>query len=375
MLNRRMLRIKVMQNLFAYEQCKEANYLLAIGQIETDFQPDLNSMQVQDKALLAKNQKIAVQLFEKKFKNPKLDGSEDEAINKSVNAAMDLYMTQTKKDLAFLGKSMVTEVEKLSDYYHSVLGLLVAFADQASADKKTDHSNFVKNAWIKAFGDNVELRKELSKGAGWQNKMDKVRPWFRDVIKTDPTYVEFIEEKKPDLEKQKAIIKHLCRKLILGGTINAWYEEEDIRWAEDREIIKGLVDKTIKSFDEATGTIELQKLSLDWDDDKKFISHLFDRSVKLPPEHRNLIASNTKNWEVDRLPLTDRVILEMAIAEMIEFPNVPVKVSINEYIELTKEYSTPKSRQFVNGILDVISKELMNNGAIKKSGRGLIDNK
>jgi N utilization substance protein B len=375
MLNRRMLRIKVMQNLFAYEQCKEANYLLAIGQIETDFQPDLNSMQVQDKVLLAKNQKIAVQLFEKKFKNPKIDGSEDEAINKSVKAAMDLYMTQTKKDLAFLGKTMVTEVEKLSDYYHSVLGLLLAFADQAAADKKTDHSNFIKNTWIKAFGDNAELRKELSRGAGWQNKMDKVRPWFRDVVKADPTYIEFIEEKKPNLEKQKAIIKHLCRKLILGGTINAWYEEEDIRWAEDREIIKGLVDKTIKSLNEETGTIELQKLSLDWDDDKKFISHLFERSVKLPAEHRNLIASNTKNWEVDRLPLTDRVILEMAIAEMIEFPNVPVKVSINEYIELTKEYSTPKSRQFVNGILDVISKELMCNGAIKKSGRGLIDNK
>lgn len=375
MLNRRMLRIKVMQNLFAYEQCKEANYLLAIGQIETDFTPDLNSMQVQDKALLAKNQKIAVQLFEKKFKNPKIDGSEDPAINKSVKAAMDLYMTQTKKDLAFLGKTMVTEVEKLSDYYHSVLGLLLAFADQAAADKKTDHKNYVKNAWVKAFAANADLKKELSKGAGWQTRMDKVRPWFRDVIKADPTYVEFIEDKKPDLEKEKAIIKHITRKLILGGTINAWFEEEDIRWAEDREIIKGLVDKTIKSLDEETGTIELQKLSLDWDDDKKFISHLFERSVKLPPEHRNLIASNTKNWEVDRLPLTDRVILEMAIAEMIEFPNVPVKVSINEYIELTKEYSTPKSRQFVNGILDVISKELMNNGSIKKSGRGLIDNK
>src|SRR5438132_11258798 len=116
MLNRRMLRIKVMQNLFAYEQCKEANYLLSIGQIETDFTPDLNSMQVQDKAALAKNQKIAVQLFEKKFKNPGVEEAEDPAINKSVKAAMDLYMTHTKKDLAFLGKNMVTEVEKLSEY-------------------------------------------------------------------------------------------------------------------------------------------------------------------------------------------------------------------------------------------------------------------
>jgi transcription antitermination protein NusB len=375
MLNRRMLRIKVMQNLFAYEQCKEANYLLAIGQIESDFQPNLNSMQVQDKALLSKQQKTAVQLFEKKFRDAKVEPSDEEAINKSVVSALELYKTQTKKDLAYLGKNMVTEVEKLSWYYHSSLGLLVMFGELAAADKKTNHANFLKNPWIKAFTENQELKKELNKGAGWQTRMDKVRPWFRDVLKADTVYIEYIEEKKPDLEQHKTIIKHICRKLILGGTINAWYEEEDLRWAEDREIIKGLVDKTVKSFDEEKGTIELQKLSLDWEDDKGFITTLYDRSVKLAPDHRKLIAKNTRNWEVDRLPLTDRVILEMAIAEMIEFPNVPVKVSINEYIELTKEYSTPKSRTFINGILDVISKELISSGDIKKSGRGLIDNK
>ena len=88
-----------------------------------------------------------------------------------------------------------------------------------------------------------------------------------------------------------------------------------------------------------------------------------------------MIANNTKNWEVDRLPLTDRAILQMAIAELTEFPNIPVKVTINEYIELAKLYSTPKSRQFINGILDVMAKELKLTGQIKKSGRGLMDNK
>ena len=78
---------------------------------------------------------------------------------------------------------------------------------------------------------------------------------------------------------------------------------------------------------------------------------------------------------MDRLPLTDRMILEMAIAELLEFPSIPVKVTINEYIELSKNYSTPKSRQFINGILDVIAKELKEKGDVKKSGRGLMDNK
>jgi len=133
------------------------------------------------------------------------------------------------------------------------------------------------------------------------------------------------------------------------------------------------VDKSLKSY--ADGKIELQKLSLDWDDDKLFIDKLFKSTIELDGQHKQLIARNTKNWEVDRLALTDRVILEMAIAEMIHFPNIPVKVTINEYIELTKEYSTPKSKQFINGILDVISKTMKESGAIKKSGRGLLDNK
>jgi len=376
MLNRRMLRIKVMQSLFAYEQCKEANYLLADALIEETFQPDLNSMEVQDKKLLANNRKVARQLFETKFKKPDTADNADPVINKIVKEALDLYIKSTKKDFTFLSKNMVIEVEKLSGYYYAVLGLIVALAEQGAADKKVNHGHFVNSPWVKALGNNSELKKELAKGQwGWSNKMDKIRPWFRDVIKPDDTYNEFISGKKPDLDQHKTFIKHLYRKLILTGLINDYFEEEDIRWAEDRDIVKGLVDKTIKSLDEKALTIDIQKVSLDWEDDSSFLSKLFAESANLAKEHKKLIAQNTRNWEVDRLALTDRVILEMAIAEMIHFPNIPVKVTINEYIELTKEYSTPKSRQFINGILDVISKELSNAGDIKKSGRGLIDNK
>jgi N utilization substance protein B len=157
--------------------------------------------------------------------------------------------------------------------------------------------------------------------------------------------------------------------------INSYFEEEDIHWAEDQEIVKSLVDKTIKSRNAESGIIELQKLSLDWEDDREFMIRLFSTTVELEEKYKKLIARNTKNWEVDRLPLTDRIILEMAIAELITFSHIPVKVSINEYIELAKLYSTPKSRQFINGILDVIAKELVSSGDMKKSGRGLIDNK
>jgi transcription antitermination protein NusB len=375
MLNRRTLRIKIMQSLFAFEQCKEANHLLAHDLIDERFQPDLNSMEPQDKDLLRKQNKAAMQLFERKFRGKQVEDSSDSKINSAVEEASELFRKQVKKDQTFLSKNILIEIEKLTGLYHDVLSLLIEFAGLAAAEKKVDHSHFAKHPLITALSNHAELTATLLKsGSLWQKHKDSVRSWFKEVIKEDDAYQEFIASKKPSEEDQKSIIKHLVRKRILGvGPINDFFEAEDIRWAEDREIIKSLVDKTIKSFE--NNQITLQKLSLDWDDDKLFITKLFTNTIELDEKYKQLIAQNTRNWEVDRLPLTDRVILEMALAEMVTFPNIPVKVTINEYIELTKEYSTPKSRQFINGILDVMSKAMKESGAIKKSGRGLIDNK
>jgi N utilization substance protein B len=374
MLNRRTIRIKIMQNLFAYAQCKDADLLLAHDLIEERFQPDLNSMEVQDKEQLRKKKKQALQLFDKRMNGSEIS-PDDKVIEKAIDDATDLYQKSVKKDQVFLGKNILLEMEKLSATYHSVISLMISFSDLAAAEKKGGHSNFANHLWIKSWKENDELKKAILKeNAGWDSKMDYVRSWFRERVKEDSAYNEFIAEKNPTEESQKAFIKHLARKIILGaGAINDYFEEQNIRWAEDKDIIKSMVDKTIKSF--ADGKTTLQKVSLNWEEDREFTEKLFNNAISLDNKYKELIAKNTRNWEVDRLPLTDRVILEMAIAEMIHFPNIPVKVTINEYIELTKEYSTPKSRQFINGILDVIAKSMKESGAVKKSGRGLIDNK
>jgi N utilization substance protein B len=366
-----------MQNLFAFEQCKAAIYQLSVDMVDQRFQPDLNSMLVQDKDFLAQQRKAAKAYFQQMFANPSVPPHDDEQINSAAHEAEERYHSQVKKDFTFFQKDIINQVENLTYIYYSVLGLLPAFADAAKADKKIKHDNFINNRFIKAIGNHPHLTKELLKtDMGWHNKADRVRGWFKDVLKQDDAYMKFLDLRKPDIESEKAVAKHIIRKLILAaGPISDYLEEENIRWSEDRDIIKGLVDRTLKTLNEETGQLELQKVSLDWEDDKQFIETLFHNAASLSKPYRDIIARNTKNWEVDRLPLTDRVILEMAIAELVSFPNIPVKVTINEYIELAKEYSTPNSRQFINGILDVISKELMGTGAIKKSGRGLIDNK
>ncbi|MBL7842284.1 MAG: transcription antitermination factor NusB [Cyclobacteriaceae bacterium] len=378
MLNRRSLRIKVMQSLFAFHQSREANYLLCRDHIENTFTPDLNSMEVQDKKELTRQRKEAIKLLEKVFEKELPVVHEDEKIVEVVKAGLSQYEKAVRKDANSFKKSLSQDVEKIYKQYISVLMLAVSMTDAAKADKKINHTNFLNNQWVEAFQKSNELKKEsLRLNASWEKNFERVRLWFRDVVKQDQEYMAYLDKKSPSLEEQKRLINHFFRRIILGKTsINDYFEEEILHWAEDRDIVKGMVEKTVKSFDPKSGeALQLHQLSLNWEDDLHFIEQLFSGSIGLKAEHHKLIADNTRNWEVDRLPLTDRVILEMAITELISFPSIPVKVTINEYIELAKNYSTPKSRQFINGILDVISKELKNQGGLKKSGRGLMDNK
>jgi N utilization substance protein B len=368
-----------MQSLFALHQCNEASFELCLERISEAFMPDLNSMEVQDKDFLNVQKKTALNLFQDAFSKGESKIDHDDAkITKVVNDAFVFFKTQVKKDSDFFRKNLVVEVEKIYEHYIATLSLAVVFVELAEADKKVSHKNFVNNSWIKALKNSEELKKDaLRLGRHWQPQADQVRLWFRDVVRQDNEYLNYLDRKNPTVDDQRKFASHLFKKIILGKTvIHDFFEEEVLRWAEDKEIVKALVEKTVKSYDPANDKkIALHTLSLNWEEDQDFIKTLFNTALELTDEHKELIANNTRNWEVDRLPLTDRVILEMAIAELLSFPNIPVKVSINEYIELAKTYSTPKSRQFINGILDVIAKELQDAGEIKKSGRGLMDNK
>lgn len=368
-----------MQSLFALQQCKEANHHLCLDKISDAFAPDLNSMEIQDKTLLTSQKKAATKLFEKAFASAEMSVEADDVkVQKVVNECIHFYYSQSKKDTSFFLKNLISEVERIYDHYIAILSLPVAFSRIGEADKKVSHKNFVSNIYIKALSDHEELTKTALKlGKHWNDKNDIVKGWFRDVVRQDNEYLLYLDKRTITQDDQKKFINHLLKKIILGKTIiNEYFEEEVLRWSEDKDIVKGMVEKTVKSFNpDADVPLTLYTLSVNWDEDKEFIEKLYETATNLTADYKDLIAQNTRNWEVERLPLTDRMILEMAIAELLVFPNIPVKVTINEYIELAKLYSTPNSRQFINGILDVISKEMKEKGALKKSGRGLIDNK
>lgn len=378
MLNRRTLRIKAMQTVFAYWQCKESNYHIAIDLIKEAFAPDLNSMEVQDKDVLDSQKKEALILFNENFKNESVKSvkTESEKVNKVVLDTISYYHHQNKKDFDFFKKQMVIEAEKITDRYLLIILLLVEFAKLAEEDKKQDASNFVNNLLIKAvkFSNSIEslsLRRNLS----WTDALGDVRMWYKEVLKKDEDFLIYLNQKAPSKEEDQEIVNHILKKLIFKSeAIMAYMEEQDINWSENKAIVRSMASKTLKSYGD-DGEVEVSVLSYNWEEDKEFFIDLFTKSVYLEEEYKDLIAKKTKNWDIERIAGIDRVILQMALCEMVHFSSIPVKVTINEYIEISKNYSTPKSKQFINGILDVIAQELTEGGTLRKSGRGLIDNK
>jgi N utilization substance protein B len=197
------------------------------------------------------------------------------------------------------------------------------------------------------------------------------------VLKPDPVYQAYQEQDDTTFTDDWNLAAHLYREVIFKHELSkAYFESNDLHWAENREIIRSMVSKTLRSITEESGSrVELAPLALNWEDDREFFRSLYVVTLENDEAFERLIAPKTQNWDMERVTFTDKIILKMALSELLHFPSIPVKVTINEYIDISKTYSTPKSKQFVNGLLDALANDLTAEGLIRKSGRGLIDNK
>lgn len=367
-----------MQTVFAYRQCKEANYANALDNIRQEFLPDLNSMDPQDPHLLAEQGKEAQILFKKyvfsEFQS--INEGSNERINTVAFNEIKEYHKANDKDRRFLKAQMIQDSEKIYHFYILCLLALLDFRSFAERDKKINHKSYINNRVLKSLEKNNDLHDvAVRNNLTWETSESPLKQWFKDLVKSDEQYLEYIKIEEPSFEDDKGILIHLIKQVLFNkDSADVYWQEKDLHWAEDRAIVLSMAKKTIKDVEKDSHTLELQVLSYNWEEDKDFFKELYEESLKAAEDHTEMIAAKTSNWDVDRLAATDRIIIEMAIAEMLNFPSIPVKVTINEYIEISKRYSTPKSKQFINGVLDVISKELKEKGLIRKSGRGLIDN-
>ncbi len=392
MLNRRSLRVKAMQTLFAYNQCTEANSNLGLAQIKEAFQPDLNSMEAPDHDKLKSDMEQASKFFLSRVSATELKESESfsKEAQKVAGEAFKEYQTRSKEDFKHLSRQMVSDAEALVNRFLEAISLLIAFSDFSlkEAQKKEKMTperllvgdfNFSKNKVIQFFRDSSKIQVALiKKNISWEEEEDNIKSWYREIIKKDDFFDQYRNKANPDYKLDKDIVDHIVKQIIFKNElILTYFEERDIFWKEDKAIARSLVTRCIRDLEEKVDpkSIRVPDFSNNWEEDKVFFEDIFRLTIDHDKEYGKMIASKTKNWEIDRLAITDQIILKMAITEMLNFASIPLKVTINEYIELSKNYSTPKSKQFVNGVLDVISGELQSEGRVKKSGRGLMDNK
>lgn len=296
------------------------------------------------------------------------------------------YNQKESMDLKTAKTQLLQSVDLMYDLY---LYLLLTFQEvrNASLSKMDDRANklrpsfedlnpnrkLVDNKIIERIMGSVALQDLCQRrNVNWNSdeKQEIFRKLFIEIEKSE-VYFEHMEALENDFSNAKNFLVHLFRSEIANSPlIYNFFEEEEIRWMDDIDLACSMVIKTIKMSTEEEG-FDFLPLYKENDDEKDFITTLLKQTVALDQESEHLIEEMADNWELDRIAKMDVLLLKMAFAELQSFESIPTKVTINEYLEISKYYSTPKSNVFINGILDKSLKKLVKEKKVLKTGRGL----
>ena len=298
-----------------------------------------------------------------------------------------VYKEDKKKLQLEISKQLHQSILDIEKPYFEVISLLIVLknineekkqiAKKELIKKSTSRFNLSGNRIINFLEKNTQIIDGLIKHKnGWNTKTEKIRNWY-NVLLQEEFYKNYVIIENPKFEEDFDFLQNLIVKFLFkNNDIQKSFEEENIFWNEDFLIIKSMIKKTLKTLNSSNfNTFATASLSEDIKDDIKFACSLFDCVIDNSTEYDGHISKYAKNWDIERISLMDRTILRMGIGEMVNFSNIPVKVSINECIDIAKNYSSPKSGKFINGLLDVISLNLLKEKKIIKTGKGLIDNK
>lgn len=374
MLNRRSLRTKVMQNLYAFDHLKKSHFAAAKDEIKRTFlvDPDLPIP-----TTTSPEQKKAIEVFENLVEK----GASPEGSYKDLALMAQNHFEKAVEASVVARKGLIVkETEKIQDDFWSLLSCLWVLRklDEEAKDKK----RFPDPSWAFHFIDNPVFTKIFehknfteARQTFWNENKATVRKWKREYLDENDKFIDYQMKPEATFEEHQKFVLYLFRKIFFKKEEPIKFFESNIQlWSQDGETLKNMIVKSMKEQTEVGPFVEIP-LGLNWEEDREYLVKLFSVSIDDDKKLEEIISSTSKNWDIDRMAQTDSILLKMAISEFIHFPSIPIKVTINEYLEIAKKYSTPKSKLFINGILDVISQDLLAKGEIKKSGRGLIDNR
>lgn len=275
-------------------------------------------------------------------------------------------------DLKVAENELLFSLRKSYDLYHYFLLLIIEVTNlqQRTLEAKKSkymptlaelnpNTRLVDNRFAAQVADNEALQKYIAEqGISWINDEEFIKNVL-DLILTSDLYKEYLDNENDSYETDKEFWRAVFKKLICGNEmVEDYLEDKSIYWNDDIEIVETFTLKTIKQFEEKSGS--KQKLLPMFKDmeDQSFAIKLFRQTLMKGVEYRERINKHMKNWETERIANMDLIIMQVALAEIMNFPSIPINVTLNEYIDTAKYYSTPKSGNFINGILDSIVTEL-----------------
>lgn len=307
-----------------------------------------------------------------------------------VKVLQTLYAFSLSEDkqVKSFEKTLLNSVDEVNQMYIWTLNLIDEVAEYVLVDAEGRANKFLpteadriyttklnSNSFVESLRQNRAYLEQVKKyKVSWTFDPEIVRSIFAQ-LKGAPEYLDYLKQEDRSIAAEKDIIRYIFRRIILKSpAVEQAFEAKFINWQTDKEVLQAMVAKTFKNFSsENPAQNTLADLTPNWEEDWEFIIDLLKQTIRYADEYQQLISLKTKNWEADRIALVDTLLMRMAICELINFPTIPVKVTINEYIELSKSFSTSKSNTFINGILDKILAELTEQGRIEKKGRGLVN--
>ena len=282
------------------------------------------------------------------------------------------YYQNGGKNLDTAEKELFFSLSKAYDLYNYLLLLMVEVTKQANKrlnaaknklvptkEELFPNTKFVENRFIAQLEVNKQLLEfSNNQKKTWENEADFVKTLCDKILESD-IYKEYMASETSSYEEDRELWRKLYKNIIFNNIeLDQVLEDQSLYWNDDKEIVDTFVLKTIKRFDEKNGAKQELLPEFKDEEDQDFARRLFRRTILNADYYRHLISENTKNWDLDRVAFMDVVIMQIALAEILSFPNIPVSVSLNEYVEIAKLYSTPKSGGFINGTLDGIVNSL-----------------
>lgn len=282
-------------------------------------------------------------------------------------------------------KNLKNSIDKTYDLYHQMLWLVVEVARYAekrqelARNKKlptyedlNPNTKLIDNAVIAQIADSESLISYLErKSLGWVQYPQLIKGLYEDMVGSD-YYKAYMKSGEGSYSEDRRFVEEFYLNTVEDNeALEAVVEEQSIMWADDVDFALIMVNRTLGMCRKNQEDIPLLPQFKN-DDDRDFITELFRKSLVNYKEYLSYIEQFTRNWDVDRIAYMDNIIMVTAIAELVNFPSIPVKVTLDEYIEIAKYYSTQSSSLFVNGVLDKVIAELKEEGKVAKTGRGLL---